>query len=63
LVAVFLYNASRKRRVQCNKCGTLFSIHARLSKLSLTFFWMLIGPAVIFVVVSLLLVLKSFFSH
>ena len=62
LLAVIFHNASRKKRVRCNKCGAFFSIQTRLSKLSLVFFWLLVLPAIAVILVVLFIFLRSFVS-
>src|ERR1035438_2610167 len=63
LLAVLFRNAGRRRRVRCNKCETLFYVRPPLSKLSLVFFWLLVCPTIIALIVCLIALLHSFLSH
>src|ERR1700690_1197853 len=47
LLAVFFHNASHARRLQCNRCGTLFSISTRASRFFRFIFWLSVTPAII----------------
>jgi len=59
ILAVLFRNAGRRRKVRCNKCEALFDIRTPLSKVSLVFFWLLVCPTIIAVIVLLV----SIFSH
>jgi hypothetical protein len=56
LLAVLFRNAGRCRKVKCDNCGALFEIRAPLSRVSLVFFWLLICPTI----VALIILLCSF---
>jgi hypothetical protein len=63
ILAVLFRNAGRRRKVRCNKCEALFDIRTPLSKVSLVIFWLLICPTIVGLIVLLVAVLSSIFSH
>ena len=62
-LAVLFRNAGRRRKVRCNKCEKLFDIRTPLSRVSLVIFWLLISPTILVLVIWLLALLGSIFSH
>jgi len=62
-LAVLFRNAGRSRRVRCNKCEEVFNIRPPLSKVSLVIFWLLIGPSIVALIILLVTLLGSIFSH
>jgi len=54
LIAALFHYFGRQQRVQCNACGTFFSIRTVLSKMSLAVFWLLVVPTVIVLVLIVL---------
>ncbi len=62
LLAVLFYNASRAKRVQCNRCGALFSVRTPWAKLSLGLFWLLLAPAFLATIFLLFYLVRSLFS-
>jgi len=63
ILAVLFRNAGRRRKVRCKKCEALFDIRTPLSKVSLVIFWLLICPTIVTLIVLLVAVLSSIFSH
>ena len=63
ILAVLFRNAGRRRKVRCNKCEALFDIRTPLSRVSLVIFWLLICPTIVALIVLLVAVLSSIFSH
>ncbi len=63
ILAVLFRNAGRRRRVRCNKCGAVFNIRPPLSKVWLVIFWLLICPTIVALIILLVALLDSFFSH
>jgi hypothetical protein len=61
IFAVLFRNAGRRKKVKCNNCGTLFEIRSTLSTVSLVFFWLLICPTVITLIILLLNFLYTVF--
>ena len=54
LLAVLFHNASQPKRVRCVQCETVFSIRAPCAKVSGVFFWLLIAPAGLAMVILLI---------
>ena len=63
LFAVLFHNASRPRKMQCNKCGSFFSIRTPFSKVSRAIFWLLVAPTVIGIIILLLRLLNILFTR
>ncbi len=63
LFAVLFRNASRRRKVRCNQCEALFDIRTPLSNVSLVFFWLLMCPTIIGLIVLVVALVSSIFSH
>jgi len=63
LLAVLFRNAGRRRKVRCNKCEALFEIHSPFSKVARVICWLLVCLTIITIVVLLLCLLISAFSH
>jgi len=63
LVAVFLRNAGRSRRVRCNRCQARFSISRILNKVSQVLFWFQVAPRVILLMVGVIIIIRSLFAH
>ncbi len=63
LLAVLFRNAGRRRRVRCNKCEALFDVRTPLSMLSLVFFWLLVCPTIIALIICLAALLHTILSH
>jgi len=61
IFAVLFRNAGRRRKVRCNRCDALFDIRTPLSKVSLVFFWLLICPAFIGLIILLAAFLNAIF--
>jgi hypothetical protein len=53
IFAVVFRNAGRRKKVRCNKCDTTFYIRSPLSRISLVIFWLLIAPAILFLLILL----------
>ncbi len=63
ILAVMFRNAGRGKKVQCNKCETLFTISSPASKTSRVIFWLLVTPTIIILIVLLIDFIRSIFSH
>jgi len=63
LLAVLFRNAGRSRRVRCNKCEAVFSVRTPLSKVSLVIFCLLICPTIVALIILLVALAGSMFSH
>jgi len=63
LIAVLFRNAGRPRRVRCNKCETLFYVSSPLSKISRMIFWLLVTPSIVVLIIVLIMIIRSLFSH
>jgi hypothetical protein len=61
ILAVLFCNAGREKRVQCNKCGAVFGIRTPLSIISRVFFWLLVAPTIIVLVLWLLSLARYLF--
>ena len=49
--ALIFRNAGRPRRVQCRRCGALFTIKTRASKVFRVLFWLVIAPGILALIV------------
>jgi len=63
LMAVFLRNAGKARRVRCNKCDARFYVSSLLSKISRVIFWLLVAPSIICLGILLIMIIHTLISH
>jgi hypothetical protein len=63
LIAVLFRNAGRSRRVRCNKCEARFYVSSPLSKISRVIFWLLVTPSIVILIIALIMIIRSLFSH
>jgi len=63
LIAVLFRNAGRPRRVRCNKCEARFYVSSPLSKISRVIFWLLVTPSIVVLIIALVMIIRSLFSH
>jgi DNA-directed RNA polymerase subunit RPC12/RpoP len=60
LLGLLFFNASRKRRVQCNVCDAFFDIRSPYARVALVVFWILVLPTLL---VFALLLISMLFHH
>ena len=57
ILAVLFRNAGRPKKVQCNRCGALFSFRTPSSDLWLLVFWLWVSPTIVTLIILLVMVL------